>query len=62
MQRINASAAGEASGPADDAEAGDAVTAPVEDIQLNRAVEVLKGILRFTAQTVAGPLTARVEN
>lgn len=57
MQRINENPADDEAGPAEEAAAE-----PVEDIQLNRAVEVLKGILRFAAQTDAGPLTARVAN
>ncbi len=35
------------------------VTKPVEDVQLRRAVEVLKGILRFAAQTESGTLAVR---
>jgi carboxyl-terminal processing protease len=35
---------------------------PVQDIQLQRAVDVLRGILRFAANVEPGLLTARVEN
>ena len=43
-------------------EEGEVPAAPVEDIQLQRAVEVLKGILRFAEQTDAEVLTARVNH
>lgn len=62
MQRVAESTGALEEEPSDEAseDAEEAVTKPVEDVQLQRAVEVLKGILRFAAQTDAGTLAARV--
>ena len=67
MQRINAmseedEAEAEGEGEAEPGVEGDESSdQPVQDIQLQRAVDVLKGILRFAAQVQTGLLTARVE-
>lgn len=62
MQRVNSLQEKESDEEATESDDPAAPEKPVEDIQLQRAVDVLKGILRFAADVEPGLLTARVEN